>query len=173
MDNKLSLSLEHTKHLVDELSKELKLSNILKEQSKLLELYNKVDSLSNYRVASALMNIIKQISYTKAESNYETCCMYLEEAIKDLMSGMDATEMLWKYDMILYDLKYGHKKGYRAKVLIVDDLCDIDINDVIKNLYILFDAAWEENMNGRGTDITRMVTTFIPSAIQNLQAYKE
>lgn len=43
---------------------------------------------------------------------------------------------------------------------------------VIKNLYTLFDAAWEENMNGRGTDITRMVTTFIPDAIQNLQAYE-
>ena len=46
-------------------------------------------------------------------------------------------------------------------------------DDIIKNLYILFDAAWEENMNGRGTDITRMVTTFVPDAIQNLQAYEE
>ena len=46
------------------------------------------------------------------------------------------------------------------------------MNDVIKNLYALFDAAWEENMNGRGTDITRMVTTFVPDAIQNLQAYE-
>lgn len=47
------------------------------------------------------------------------------------------------------------------------------MNDVIKNLYALFDAAFEENMNGRGTDITRMVTTFIPDAIQNLQAYED
>jgi hypothetical protein len=47
------------------------------------------------------------------------------------------------------------------------------MNDVIKNLYILFDAAFEENMNGRGTDITRMVTTFVPDAIQNLQAYED
>ena len=46
------------------------------------------------------------------------------------------------------------------------------MNDVIKNLYALFDAAFEENMNGRGTDITRMVTTFVPDAIQNLQAYE-
>lgn len=46
------------------------------------------------------------------------------------------------------------------------------MNDVIKNLYTLFDAAFEENMNGRGTDITRMVTTFVPDAIQNLQAYE-
>lgn len=46
------------------------------------------------------------------------------------------------------------------------------MNDVIKNLYTLFDAAWEENMNGRGTGITRMVTTFVPDAIQNLQAYE-
>lgn len=47
------------------------------------------------------------------------------------------------------------------------------MNDVIKNLYTLFDAAFEENMNGRGTDITRMVTTFVPDAIQNLQAYED
>ena len=46
------------------------------------------------------------------------------------------------------------------------------MDEVIKNLYILFDAAFEENMNGRGTDITRMVTTFVPDAIQNLQAYE-
>ena len=47
------------------------------------------------------------------------------------------------------------------------------MDEVLKNLYTLFDAAWEENMNGRGTDITRMVTTFVPDAIQNLQAYEE
>ena len=45
-------------------------------------------------------------------------------------------------------------------------------NDVIKNLYALVDAAYKENMDGRGTDITRMVTTFVPDAIQNLQAYE-
>ena len=47
------------------------------------------------------------------------------------------------------------------------------MNNVIKNLQVLFDAAWEENMNGRGTDITRMVTTFVPDAIQNLKAYED
>ena len=46
------------------------------------------------------------------------------------------------------------------------------MEETIKNLYTLFDAAWEENMNGRGTDITRMVTTFVPDVIQNLQAYE-
>ena len=46
------------------------------------------------------------------------------------------------------------------------------MDEVIKNLYTLFDVAFEENMNGRGTDITRMVTTFVPDAIQNLQAYE-
>ena len=46
------------------------------------------------------------------------------------------------------------------------------MDETIKNLYTLFDAAFEENMNGRGTDITRMVTTFVPDAIQNLQAFE-
>lgn len=49
----------------------------------------------------------------------------------------------------------------------------IIMDDVIKNLYILFDAAWKENMDGRGTDVTRMVTTFVPGAIQDLQAYED
>ena len=47
------------------------------------------------------------------------------------------------------------------------------MDNVIKNLYTLFDAAFAENMNGRGTDITRMVTTFVPDAIQNLQAFQD
>lgn len=47
------------------------------------------------------------------------------------------------------------------------------MSELIKNLYILFDAAWEENNNNRGTDITRMVTTLIPDAIQDLQAYED
>ena len=47
------------------------------------------------------------------------------------------------------------------------------MRDVIKNLYMLFDAAWDENMNGRGTDITKMVTTFVPDAIQDLQAFED
>ena len=46
------------------------------------------------------------------------------------------------------------------------------MDEVIKNLYTLFDAAFEENMNGHATNITLMVTSFIPDAIQNLQAYE-
>lgn len=46
------------------------------------------------------------------------------------------------------------------------------MNDVINNLKELFDVAFKENMDGRGTVLTKMVTTFIPDAIQNLQAYK-
>ena len=60
------------------------------------------------------------------------------------------------------------------KNMVVDENKEVGVvmDDVIKNLYMLFDAAFEENMNGRGTDITRMVTTFVPDAIQNLQAYE-
>lgn len=78
----------------------------LNEISKICELQNKVAALSNSRIADALMDTIKHIAYAKAEPNYETCCIYLEEAIKDLMSGMDAVDMLCKYDMILYNLQH-------------------------------------------------------------------
>ena len=89
----------------------------LDEITKILALQNRVAALSNYRVADALMDTIKQIAYTESESNYEIICMYLEQAIEDLTSGMDATEMLWKYDSILVD-KW---RGRRAKVILVDD----------------------------------------------------
>jgi hypothetical protein len=52
-------------------------------------------------------------------------------------------------------------------------MADTKNTDLISKLYQLFDAAWEENMNERGNDITRMVTTFIPDAIQELQAKEE
>ena len=74
-----------------------------------LELRNQIATLSNNRIADALMDTIRHIAYSKSESNYETYCIYLEEAIKDLMGGMDAVEMLLKYDMILYNLQHGHK----------------------------------------------------------------
>lgn len=63
-------------------------------------------------------------------------------------------------------------QGYNLKGIKNEVLSGENMDDVIKNLYTLFDAAFEENMNGRGTDITRMVTTFVPDAIQNLQAYE-
>ena len=83
----------------------------LNEISKVCELQNQVAALSNSRIADALMDTIKHIAYAKTEPNYETICMYLEEAIKDLMSGMDAVDMLEKYDRILCEVLYGFDKS--------------------------------------------------------------
>ena len=47
------------------------------------------------------------------------------------------------------------------------------MNELINNLYALFDAAYKQNMNNKGTDITKMITSFIPSAIQKLQALRD
>lgn len=41
---------------------------------------------------------------------------------------------------------------------------------LIDNLQKMFDEAWEQNMSGNGTDLSRMVTTFVPMAIQELSA---
>lgn len=68
-------------------------------------LKTQVASLSNCAVADSLMYTIKQIAYASPEPNHETICWYLEDAIEDLVSGMDAAEVLWKYDIILYNLK--------------------------------------------------------------------
>lgn len=99
--------------------------NNIKEE---LELQNKVASLSNCAVADELAHTIRNIAYAGREPNHETICKYLKQAIEDLASGMDSADVLGKYDKILYDLR-NHKsehRGYRAKILIVDDLCDID-----------------------------------------------
>lgn len=77
----------------------------LNETSKVCELQNKVASLSNYRIADALMYTVKQIAYASPRPSHEVICEYLERAIADLMSGMDAAEMLWKYDEI-YEAHY-------------------------------------------------------------------
>ena len=75
------------------------------ELSKVCDLQNKVASLSNYRTADALMYTVKQIACASARSNHEVICEYLEKAIEDLMSGMDTTEMLYKYYKI-YETYY-------------------------------------------------------------------
>ena len=77
----------------------------LGEISDILTLRNQVAMLSNSSVANALMQTIKQIAIESAESNYGVICTYLEETIEDLMSGMDATDVLLKYEYILYRYK--------------------------------------------------------------------
>lgn len=98
------------------------LNNIREE----LELQNKVASLSNCAVADELTHTIRNIAYAGREPNHETICKHLKQAIEDLTSGMNAADVLGKYDNILYNLRKPEHRGYRAKFLIVDDLCDID-----------------------------------------------
>lgn len=108
----------------------------LNEISEIYELQNQVAALSNSSIADALTHTIRNIAYASRESNHETICKYLKQAIEDLASGMDAADVLWKYDKILYDLR-NHKpeyRGYRAKILIVDDLCDIDKEELKETL---------------------------------------
>lgn len=114
---------------------ETTLNNISEE----LGLQNKVASLSNCAVADALTYTIRNIAYAGREPNHETICKYLKQAIEDLASGMDAADVLWKYDNILYNLRKPEYRGYRAEFLIVDDLCGIDdvdkeeLKETIKN----------------------------------------
>lgn len=101
----------------------------LNKISEIYGLQNQVAALSNSSVANALTQTIKQIACADREPNYEAICKYLKQAIEDLASGMDTADVLGKYDKILYNLKNPKQehRGYRAKLLIVDDhLCDID-----------------------------------------------
>lgn len=111
---------------------ETTLNNISEE----LGLQNKVASLSNCAVADELTHTIRNIAYAGREPNHETICKYLKQAIEDLASGMDAADVLGKYDNILYDLRKPEHRGYRAKILILDDLCNVDkeeLKEAIKN----------------------------------------
>lgn len=80
-------------------------ATILNNISEELGLQNKVASLSNCAVADELTHIIRNIAYAGREPNHETICKYLKQAIEDLASGMDAADVLEKYDSIFYDLR--------------------------------------------------------------------
>lgn len=100
----------------------------LNEISKICGLQNQVAALSDNNIAYVLMDTIERIAYARTEPCYETICMYLECAIKDLASGMDATDVLRKYDMILWS----EHIGSRDRIMIVDDMCDID-KDILED----------------------------------------
>lgn len=109
----------------------------LQKYSELCRLINAIADLSSGKIARALDYTIKEIAYASAEPNFEVRKKYLSEAIKDLLSGMDEVDVVLKYDKILYDLRNPkpEHRGYRAKILIVDDLCDIDkeeLKEVLK-----------------------------------------
>lgn len=70
---------------------------------------NKVASLSNCALADELTHTIRNIVYAGREPNHETICRHLKQAIEDLASGMDAADVLGKYDRILYNLQHGYE----------------------------------------------------------------
>ena len=78
----------------------------LQKYSELCRLTNAIADLSSYKMARVLDDTIKEIAYALAESNYETRKRYLGEAVKDLASGMDETDVLLKYEDILYKIKW-------------------------------------------------------------------
>ena len=49
----------------------------------------------------------------------------------------------------------------------------VDVEKSISQMYELFDKAYSVNNNGEGTDITRMVTWYIPNVIQDMQAMRD
>ena len=77
----------------------------VQKYSEICRLTNAIADLSSGKMARVLDDIIKEIAYALAESNYETRKRYLSEAVKDLASGMDETDVLLKYEDILYRMK--------------------------------------------------------------------
>lgn len=77
----------------------------LQKNSELCRLTNAISDLSSNKLARVLDCTIKEIAYASAESNFEVRKKYLSDAIKDLLSGMDETDVLLKYEDILYKMK--------------------------------------------------------------------
>jgi hypothetical protein len=73
--------------------------------SELCRLVNAITDLSSGKIARALDYTIKEIAYASVEPNFEIRKRYLSEAVKDLDSGMDETDVLLKYEDILYKIK--------------------------------------------------------------------
>lgn len=80
-----------------------------KKHSQLCRLINAIVDLSDIKTACALDDTIKEIAYMSPQSNYEIRRIYLSEAIKDLLCGIDKADVILKYDEILYKNK-GVKK---------------------------------------------------------------
>lgn len=68
-------------------------------------LVNAIANLSDRTTARVLDETIKEIAYASTEPNFEVQEKYLREAIMDLAGGMDATDMILKYEDILYRCK--------------------------------------------------------------------
>lgn len=77
----------------------------LQKHSELCRLINAIADLSSRKAARALDDTIRQIAYPLPKSSFEIRKKYLSEAIKDLLSGMDETDVLLKYEDILYRIK--------------------------------------------------------------------
>ena len=77
----------------------------VKRLERLFELQNMVASLSSSSIADALVHTLRQMSYAQLNPGTEFVCMHLENAIKDLLSGMDPVDMLAKYDTMLYEIR--------------------------------------------------------------------
>lgn len=73
--------------------------------SELCGLVNAVANLSDRTTARALDETVKEIAYASTEPNFEVQERYLREAVMDLAGGMDATDMILKYEDILYRCK--------------------------------------------------------------------
>ena len=80
-------------------------SSLLEQYSRICELENIVAKLSNSATVRVLDDTLKQIADMSTKPYSEVLIEYLEEAVKDLTSGMDAFDMIMKYDRILYGLK--------------------------------------------------------------------
>lgn len=78
----------------------------------------------------------------------------------DKMYMHDATEEAYKNGYANgYEVGKKEKQSDKTK-----------LNNLLKNLQELFDKAWLLNMCGKGNDISKMVTTYIPDVIQELSA---
>lgn len=77
----------------------------LQKHSELCRLTNAIADLSSSKVARVLDYVIKEIAYASVEPNFEIRKMYLSEAVRDLVSGMDETDVILKYEDILYKYK--------------------------------------------------------------------
>ena len=73
--------------------------------NELCGLVNAIANLSDRTTARVLDETVKEIAYTSAEPNFEVQKRYLREAIMDLAGGMDATDMILKYEDVLYKCK--------------------------------------------------------------------
>ena len=80
--------------------------NVLEDATRTIEAQTRIAELSNYDVAKALNDVVRQIACCRAAPEAETYISLMGDASELLAMGADPAEVLWAFDRLLEKEKW-------------------------------------------------------------------